>query len=146
MIVVAAGRFAPAHVGELTQQVPFEMVDAVLAETGTVQRRVRALPSRVVVYLLLAGCLFTEMGYRQVWQRLIAGLDGLPVADPGEAALSKARRRIGAAPLRALFDLLREPATSMAGPVWWRGLLVCAIDGTMLSVADSAANLARFSK
>ena len=31
------------------------------------------------------------------------------------------------------------------GPVWWRGMLVCAIDGTTLSVADSAANLARFS-
>jgi hypothetical protein len=48
--------------GELTQQVPFEMVDAVLAETGTVQRRVRDLPARVVVYLLLAGCLFAGVG------------------------------------------------------------------------------------
>jgi hypothetical protein len=31
------------------------MVDAVLAETGRTQERVRVLPSRVVVYLLLAG-------------------------------------------------------------------------------------------
>jgi hypothetical protein len=145
-IRVAAGRFAPGHLGELTQQVPFEMVDAVLTETGAVQRRVRDLPSRVVVYLLLAGCLFAELGYRQVWQRLIAGLDGLPVADPSEAALTKARRRVGPAPLRALFDLLCGPAATPAGPVRWRGLLVCAIDGTTLSVADSAANLTRFSK
>jgi hypothetical protein len=144
--MVAAGRFAPGHLGELTQQVPFEMVDAVLAETGAVQRRVRALPSRVVVYLLLAGSLFADLGYRQVWQRLVAGLDGLAVADPGEAALTKARRRVGPRPLRALFDLLRGPAVTMAAAVWWRGLLVCAIDGTTLSVADSAANLTRFSK
>ena len=41
---------------------PFEMVDAALAETKTVQRRVRLLPSRVVVYLLLAAGLFTEVG------------------------------------------------------------------------------------
>ena len=145
-IMVAVGRFAPGHLGELTQQVPFEMVDAMLAETGAVQRRVRDLPSRVVIYLLLAGCLFAELGYRQVWQRLVAGLDGLPVAAPSEAALTKARRRVGAAPLRALFDLLRGPAGTAAGPVRWRGLLVCAIDGTTMSVADSPANLAAFSK
>ena len=57
-VTVAGGRFAPGHLGELTRIVPFEMVDAVLASTGRVQRRVRDLPSRVVVYLLLAGCLF----------------------------------------------------------------------------------------
>jgi hypothetical protein len=33
VVVVAGGRFAPGHLGELTQQVPFEMVDAVLEET-----------------------------------------------------------------------------------------------------------------
>jgi len=145
-VTVASGRFAPGHLGELTQQVPFEMVDAVLAETRTVQRRVRDLPSRVVVYLLLAGCLFAELGYRQVWHRMVAGLDGLPVPAPSEAALTKARRRVGVAPLRALFDLLRGPAATLAGQVWWRGLLVCAIDGTIMSVADSRSNLSVFSK
>jgi len=78
-VTVAEGRFTPGHLGELTQIVPFEMVDAVLAETGAVQHRVRDLPSRVVVYLLLAGALFTECGYRQVWARMITGLDGLAV-------------------------------------------------------------------
>ncbi|WP_407913943.1 transposase domain-containing protein, partial [Kitasatospora sp. NE20-6] len=42
---VAAGRFAPGHLGELTQVIPFELVDAVLEETGCVQRRLRDLPS-----------------------------------------------------------------------------------------------------
>jgi len=145
-VTVAAGRFAAGHLGELTQQVPFEMVDAVLAETGTVQRRVRDLPSRVVVYLLLAGALFAEHGYRQVWHRLVAGLDGLAVPDPTETALTKARRRVGPAPLRALFDLLRGPAATRAGSARWKGLLVCALDGTTMSVADSRANLTEFSK
>ena len=145
-VVVAAGRFAPGHLGELTQQVPLEMVDAVLAETGAAQRRVRDLPSRVVVYLLLAGCLFAELGYRQVWRRLVAGLDGLDLPEPSEAALTKARRRVGPAPLRVLFDLLRGPAATLAGPVRWRGLLVCALDGTIMSVPDSPANLSVFSK
>ena len=65
-VTVAGGRFAPGHLGELTQQVPFEMVDAVLEETCRVQRRVRDLPARVVVYLLLAGCLFAECSTHQL--------------------------------------------------------------------------------
>ena len=113
-ITVAPGRFAPGHLGELTQQVPFELVDAVLAETGRTQSRVRDLPARVVVYLLLAGCLFAELGYVQVWHRLCAGLDGLTLATPTASALTQARRRLGPAPLRALFDLLRGPAPSTA--------------------------------
>jgi hypothetical protein len=144
-VTVAGGRFAAGHVGELTRIVPFEMVDAVLAETRRVQSRVRDLPSRVVVYLLLAAGLFAELGYGQVWARMIAGLDaagspGLPM--PSASALSQARRRVGSAPLRALFDLLRGPATGPAtAGVWWRGRLVCAIDGTQMCVPDSPANL-----
>jgi hypothetical protein len=142
-VTVAGGRFAPGHLGELTQQVPFEMVDAVLEETCRVQRRVRALPARVVVYLLLAGCLFAELGYAQVWRRLTAGLDGLPAACPTAAAMTQARRRLGPAPLRELFGLLRGPSPAGAR---WRGLLVCAVDGTIMTVADSQANLAVYSK
>ena len=68
-VEVAVGRFAPGHLGELTQIVPFEMVDDALASTSSVQKRVRDLPSRVVVYLLLAAGLFAEGGYQQVWAR-----------------------------------------------------------------------------
>ncbi|MDM4719736.1 transposase domain-containing protein [Micromonospora sp. WMMA1363] len=79
-VTVAAGPFAAGHLGELTRLVPFEMIDDVLAVTGRTQRRVRLLPARVVVYLLLAGCLFADCGYRKVWAKLVAGLRGLPVA------------------------------------------------------------------
>ena len=146
-VTVAAGRFAPGHLGELTQLVSFEMVDEALAQTRTVQRRVRDLPSRVVVYLLLAACLFPELGYVGVWRKLTEGLAGLAVAAPSAGALAQARRRVGVAPLRWLFDLLRGPAAVPRGRgVWWRGLLVCAIDGTILTVPDSPANLTRLSK
>jgi hypothetical protein len=143
VVTVAEGRFAPGHLGELTQQVPFEMVDAVLEETCRVQRRVRALPARVVVYLLLAGCLFAELGYQEVWQRMTAGLGCLPGAAPAASAMTQARRRLGPGPLRELFFLLKGPSPQAAR---WKGLLVCAVDGTILTVADSPANLAVYSK
>jgi hypothetical protein len=127
------------------------MVDSALVETGVMQRRIRDLPARVVVYLLLAGCLFADLGYRQVWDRLVAGFAGIGVPTPTTAALTQARRRLGPKPLRFLFDLLRGPAvttlsTVVGGGVYWRGLLVCAIDGSILSVADSPANLQVFTK
>ena len=147
VVTVAGGRFAPGHLGELTQLVPFEMVDEALAQTKTVQSRVRDVPSRVVVYLLLAACLFPELGYLGVWGRMTAGLAGLPVAVPTASALAQARRRVGAAPLRWLFELLRGPAAvPRERGVWWCGLLVCAIDGTTLTVPDTPANLTRFAK
>lgn len=147
-VKVAAGVFAPGHLGELTQFVPFEMVDEVLAATRRTQQRIRLLPARVVVYLVLAGCLFAELGYGQVWRKLTAGLTGLALpAEPSSGTLREARQRLGSAPLRALFDLLRGPAATSAGhAVRWRGLLVTAIDGTTMSVADAAAVRARYRK
>ncbi len=123
-VTVAAGVFAPGHLGELTRLVPFEMVDEVLASTGKTQCRVRLLPARVVVYLLLAACLFAEPGYRQVWRKLSAGLHPLPVATPTVSALRQARQRLGAAPLKALFDLRGPAATTATHAVRWQGLLL----------------------
>jgi hypothetical protein len=79
---VAGGRYAPGHLSELTQHLPFEMVDATLAATRTTQTRLRDLPSRVTIYLLLAACLFPEVGNPGVWRKLTAGLAGIPPRHP----------------------------------------------------------------
>jgi hypothetical protein len=147
VITVAKGVFAPGHLGVLTRIVPFEMVEAVVAETGRTQQRLRLLPSRVVVYLLLAAGLFAEVGYLGVWDKLVAGLDGLGLTRPSGTALWQARIRVGVAPVRALFDLLRGPAAGIrTAGVWWCGLLVTAIDGTVLDVPDSPGNAAALGK
>jgi Insertion element 4 transposase N-terminal/Transposase DDE domain len=146
-IVVAGGVFAPGHLGELTRIIPFEMVDAVLADCGAVQRRVRKLPARVVVYLLLAAALFEPIGYPAVWRKLTSALEGTGVAQVTAAALWQARTRLGPAPLRVLFDLLRGPAAApRTSGSWWQGLLVCAIDGTVLDVPDTPGHRARLGK
>jgi hypothetical protein len=109
-ITVAAGVFAPGHLGELTQVIPFELADGVLADTRAAQRRLRLLPSRVGVYFVLALGLFPRTGYRGVRAELTANLDGLGLAVPSPKALRDLRRRLGAAPLRALFETLAGPA------------------------------------
>ncbi len=123
------------------------MVDEALSATGTVQSRLRDLPSRVVVYLVLAACLFPETGYLGVWRKLTGALAGLPVPTPSASALAQARRRIGPAPLKWLFDLLKGPVAGPRTPgARWRGLLVVALDGTTMTVPDSPAVLTRFTK
>lgn len=147
-ITVAEGVFAPGHLGELTQVIPFELVDAVLAETGAVQRRLRDLPSRVGVYLLLAMGLFETVGLAVVWSKLVAGLVGLPTAAPSEKALRDLRRRIGPAPLKALFELLAGPLAQPRTPgVCYRGMRTVAFDGcSSIKVPDSVRNRWRFGK
>ncbi|MCX5440964.1 IS4 family transposase [Streptomyces sp. NBC_00063] len=139
--------FAPGHLGELTRIVPFEMVDEVLAECGAIQQRLRKLPARVVVYLLLAAALFEECGYLAVWDRLTCALGSLPIPKVTGTALWNARARLGVRPVRSLFDMLRGPASAIrTAGARWAGLLVVAIDGTYLDVPDDPATRARLGK
>jgi len=141
-VTVAAGAFAPGHLGELTPYLPFELVDDVLEQTKTVQRRLRELPSRVGVYFLLALGMYPRLGYARVWAKLTAGLQGLPVPCPSEKALRDLRRRLGPAPLKALFEVVAGPLAQPGTPgVRFGGLRTVAFDGcNSLKVPDTCRN------
>ena len=142
-ITVAEGVFAPGHLGELTQIIPFELVDGVLEAAGAVQRRLRCLPSRVGVYLVLAMGLFEGVGLAGVWGKLVAGLvPVMPVAAPSEKALRDLRRRVGAAPLKALFEHLAGPLGSPSMPgCRYRRWRTVAFDGcSSIKVPDVVRN------
>ncbi len=147
-IRVAAGVFAPGHLGELTPIVPFELVDAILAETSTVQARLRELPSRVGMYFVLAMCLFPDVGYRGVWAKLVAGLDGYAVFSPSAKALRDLRRRIGPRPVQALFEVLAGPLAQPDTPgVRFGRYRTVSFDGcTSQRTADTARNRAWLGK
>ncbi|QEU83482.1 IS4 family transposase [Streptomyces viridosporus] len=133
--------FAPGHIGELTQVIPPELVDAVLDETGAHEQRLRSLPSRVGVYLVLALGLFEHLGTGLVWGKLVAGL-GLRVPQPSEKALRDLRRRVGVAPFKQLFDVLAGPLAQPSTPgVRYRRWRTVAFDGCgSLNVPDHERN------
>ena len=139
---MAAGVFAPGHLGELTWQVPFELADAVLAETRTTERRLRVLPSRAGAYFVLALGLFAGLGYRNVWAKLTAALDGLEPPAPSARALRDLRRRLGPAPLKALFGVLAGPVAQPSTPgVMFGRYRTVAFDGcTSVKAPDTARN------
>ena len=100
--VVAGDRLGDrVGIGVLARVFPPELVDRVVAEAGVRGQRKRALPSRVVVYYLLAMVLFFPSGQGGVRNKLVAGLDrarrfrvraelGM---QPGPAAVTHARQR-----------------------------------------------------
>jgi hypothetical protein len=148
-IRTAAGVLAPGHLGELTQVIDFALVDAVLEETRAVERRRRLLPSRVVVYFVLALALFEHVSYRAVWGKLTGELRlaGLAVASPAVSSLARARRRVGTAPLERLFAVLAGPAGLPGTPgVFYRRLRTVAVDGTCLHIPDEPALTGRYPK
>ncbi|GGN39199.1 hypothetical protein GCM10011578_085460 [Streptomyces fuscichromogenes] len=110
--------FAPGHLGELTQVVPPELVDAVLEETGALERRLRCRPSRGGVYFALALGLFEHLGSGLVWTKLVVGLTSR-VSEPSEKALRDLRRRIGPAPVKRLFEGLAGPLAQPSTPGLW---------------------------
>jgi Insertion element 4 transposase N-terminal/Transposase DDE domain len=141
-ITVAAGAFAPGHLGELTRIVPFELADAVLEEEGGLERRVRLLPSRVGLYFLLAMCLFPRHGYLGVWGKLTAGLRALGLPGPSGKALRDLRRRIGARPVKRLLEILAGPLGQPSTPgIMFGGYRTVSFDGCKsIRVPDTPAN------
>lgn len=139
-------------VGVLTRLIGRDLVDEVLAETGRVEQRRRLLPARLVVYYVLGLCLFFSDAYEEVMRKLVGGLQWLRSWDkqwevPTASALCQARQRLGEEPLRALFDRVAQPMLAAGdGRGWFASLRVMAIDGVMLDLPDTPANVERFGR
>jgi hypothetical protein len=133
-------------IGVLTRLLHRDLVDEVLVETGRVEQRVRLLPARVVVYFVLALCLFFGESYEEVIRRLVHGLKFLgnwsdEWTVPTAGALTRARGRLGAEPIRELFERVAVPlAQPGTRGGWLRGFRLMSIDGSTLDVADTTEN------
>jgi hypothetical protein len=138
--------------GALTSTFPPDLVDRVVARTGRAEQRRRLLPARVVVYYVLGLALFAGAAYEEVMRCLVEGLGWAQRARrgrrtwpywhvPGASALGEARVRLGAAPLRVLFEQAARPlATAATKGAWYRHWRVMIMDGTCLDVPDTPAN------
>jgi hypothetical protein len=139
-------------IGVLTRLVSRDLVDEVLAETDRVERRRRLLPARVVVYYVMALCLFFGDAYEEVMRKLVGGLQFLRGWDsnwevPSASALCQARQRLGEEPMRGLFDRIAQPMLPLgSGPGWFASWRVMALDGVMLDLPDTADDIERFGR
>ncbi len=134
-------------VGLLARVFPAEVVDEVIARCDRTEQRHRALPARVMAYFAMGLALHSEGSYEDVLALMADGLawaDSTPlelVKLPSKSAIFQARERLGAEPVKALFDRVARPLAGGSTPgSWLAGRRLVAIDGTTLDVADSVAN------
>lgn len=138
--------------GVLTSTVPAALIDTVLADTGRQSQRQRQLPARLVVYYVMALALYAQASYGEVLRCLFEGvrwlrLGGTDVALADKSAITKARARLGTAPLRALFARVARPLAEADTPgAWYRGRRLVSLDGTTIDLPDSPALEERFGR
>lgn len=133
------------NLGVLTQWVSPELVSRVLAECGRADRVANALPLEFMVYYVLALALFSQDSYEDVMDNLVSGIPVLAQDVPNKSSIFAARRRLGAGVMEAVFRAVAGQVAGEAVPgAWWRGHLVCAIDGFVLDMPDSVANRGYF--
>jgi hypothetical protein len=136
--------------GVLTATIPAALIDDVLADTGRQSRRQRQLPARLMVYYVIALALYVQASYGEVLRCLFEGLRWLRLADPDladKSAITKARTRLGADPLKQLFARVAQPCAEPGTPgAWYRGRRLVSLDGTTIDLPDAPALEERFGR
>ena len=139
-----AGRVLDRLAG-LEQVIRPDDIQQALSATGKVNSRSCTLTHEVVLWVVLAMGLLTDLPIRQVFKharRLRPGEES-----PHRSSLCVARQRLGVAPVRHLFTQVVRPLARPGTPgAFYRGLRLMGIDGTVFDVPDSAANAAAFAR
>jgi hypothetical protein len=140
----ASGRILDKLAG-LDQVIGPDAIQQALTATGRVNSRRCKLPHEVVLWVVLAMGLLTDLPIRQVFKfarRLRKGEES-----PHRSSLCVARQRLGVAPVRQLFLQVVRPLAQPDTPgAFYHGFRLMGIDGVVFDVPDSAANDATFGR
>lgn len=116
-----------------------ELVTQALTATGKLPKRVCSLTNEVMIWVVLAMGLFTEMPIRQVFKVSRRLRNGEP--SPARSSLCMARQRLGSEPLVELHRLVVKPLATPETPGgFYRGMRKVAFDGTVLDAPDCEAH------
>lgn len=138
--------------GVIAKFFPVEKIHEVLEQTKRASIRERDLPAHVVVYYVIALALYMRSSYREVLRCLLEGVQWL--LDPsvnvkvaGKSGISQARSRLGAEPMKKLYQAIVAPiAEKRTRGAWYRQWRVVSLDGSTLDVADTAENEKAFGR
>lgn len=131
----------------LQTAIPPEAIEQAIGHTNSQAERNRALPTPLVVCLVIAMSLWAKDSMRSVLKNLVDGLSSAWVRVgqywrvPCKSAITEARQRVGPRVMSQLFHQVVRPLASVATPgAFVGGLRVVVVDGTVLDVPDSEAN------
>ena len=136
-----AGKTDRVNLGVLTQWIPPELVRRAVEGRARPDLVPNALPLVFMVYYALALALFSRDSYEDVMDNLVGAIEELASDVPAKSSIHAARRRLGPAVMEELFHLVAgQVSGERTTGAYWRGRLVCAIDGFVLDVPESAEN------
>ena len=122
--------------GVIARFFPVQKIHEVLEETQRASVRERDLPAHVVVYYVIALALYMRSSYREVLRCLLEGVQWLldpssKVKVAGKSGISQARSRLGAEPLKKLYDAVATPiAEKRTKGAWYRQWRIVSLDGS----------------
>jgi hypothetical protein len=120
-------------------------IQQALTATGRVNSRRCTLTHEIVLWVVLAMGLLTDLPIRQVFKHARRLRPG--EKSPHRSSLCVARQRLGVAPVRHLFTQVVRPVAEPETPgAFYRGWRLMAVDGTLYDVPDSEANAAVFAR
>ena len=138
--------------GVVSRAIPREKIDSILGQTGKSSIRQRELPAHLVVYYVIALALYIQSSYREVLRCLLEGIQWLTkpeetVRATGKSGISQARSRLGAEPLRRLYEQVVVPiASDKTRGARYRTWRLISLDGSTLDVADTEENENEFGR
>jgi hypothetical protein len=142
--VDASGEVLDRLVG-LHQFIPPDLIRQAVLATGRRNRSDCRLTHEAMLRVVLATGILTDVSIRQVFEHARRLRKGEPT--PPRNTLCKARRRLGVAPLRYLFEQVAQPlATPQTPGAFYEGLRLVGLDGTTYDIPDSPANVKAFGR
>jgi len=146
MLEQGRSSFAPDDSGRvldrlagLEQVISREAVRQALMATGRVGQRCCYLSHEVMLWIVLAMGIFTDLPIRQVFKH--ARRFRHAELSPHRSSLCLARQRLGVAPVRHLFETTVRPLAQPETPgAFYHGFRLVAIDGVIYNTPDTEAN------
>lgn len=134
----ASGRILDRLAG-LEKVISPEVVQQVLKDTQRVNSRACPLTHEIMMWVVLAMGLLTDLPIRQVFRH--ARRFRRDESVPGRSSLCEARQRLGVEPLRELHARIVRPLATPDTPgAFYHGYRLTGIDGSAYDAPDSEAN------
>src|SRR5260370_32814070 len=138
--------------GVIAKAFPSAKIVTILEATAKSSVRQRDLPAHVVIYYVIALAVYMRSSYREVLRCLLEGLQWLldpsvQVKVAGKSGISQARSRLGAEPVKKLYEAVVAPiAEKRTKGAWYGPWKLVSLDGSTLDVADTAENNKAFGR
>lgn len=124
---------------------PYEWIEQAVTYTGAASIRHRRLPAEQVVWLVVALALYRHKSISEVLDDLELALPDADVRYVSKSAAAQARQRLGAEPVRWLFEKSARAWCEQDRQAYlFKGLQLFAMDGTTLRTHDTPGNREHF--